>query len=81
MAVMYSIIAQELEKSGLSDQYHPQDYLNFYCLGKRDPSSSESSSQVNQQTDNRALVSYFYLLWELYEVATTKIFMMTLGCG
>ncbi|OMO74249.1 C2 calcium-dependent membrane targeting [Corchorus capsularis] len=52
MGMMYSIIAQELEKAGLSEQYHPQDYLNFYCLGKRDPPSSEYSSQ---ETDHRAL--------------------------
>ncbi|KAF3454957.1 hypothetical protein FNV43_RR05405 [Rhamnella rubrinervis] len=50
MAMMYRIVAQALENEGLSDQYHPQEYLNFYCLGKREASSSESSPQTNTET-------------------------------
>ncbi|XP_065630648.1 phospholipase D delta isoform X4 [Quercus suber] len=61
MAMMYKIVAQALEKAGLSDHYHPRDYLNFYCLGKREASSRSSSSsspsQRNQQTENRALAA------------------------
>ncbi|KAF8019360.1 hypothetical protein BT93_G0128 [Corymbia citriodora subsp. variegata] len=59
MTMMYKIIAQALEKVGLSHKYHPLDYLNFYCLGKREPlSSSQSSSQaMNQQSENNALAS------------------------
>ncbi|XP_030950097.1 phospholipase D delta-like [Quercus lobata] len=57
MAMMYKIVAQALEKAGLSDQYHPRDYLNFYCLGKREASSSGSSSQRNQETENHALAA------------------------
>uniref|UniRef100_A0A2N9HQH0 Phospholipase D n=1 Tax=Fagus sylvatica TaxID=28930 RepID=A0A2N9HQH0_FAGSY len=57
MAMMYKIVAQALEKAGLSDCYHPQDYLNFYCLGKREASSSTISHQRNRQTENRALAA------------------------
>lgn len=57
MVMMYRIVAQALENAGLSDQCHPQEYLNFYCLGKREASSSESSPQTN--TENRSLVCYF----------------------
>lgn len=32
MKMMYKIIADELHFSGIRD-CHPQDYLNFYCLG------------------------------------------------
>jgi len=56
MSMMYKIVADALEKAGLSDQYHPQDYLNFYCLGKREPSSANVSSTPNP-SENRALVS------------------------
>ncbi|XP_074581781.1 phospholipase D delta-like isoform X3 [Curcuma longa] len=38
MTMMYQIIAHEL-KSANSFEAHPQDYLNFYCLGNREPSS------------------------------------------
>lgn len=34
MQMMYDVIAREL-KSVESDA-HPLDYLNFYCLGKRE---------------------------------------------
>ncbi|KAM7265543.1 hypothetical protein ACFE04_003226 [Oxalis oulophora] len=57
MSMMYRIVAQALEKAGLSNKYHPQDYLNFYCLGKREASSSEGCCQTSQQTENRALAS------------------------
>lgn len=35
MQMMYEIIAQELKAMHLED-LHPQDYLNFYCLGNRE---------------------------------------------
>ncbi|KAG5248481.1 phospholipase delta [Salix suchowensis] len=56
MAMMYRIIANELEKAGLAHKYHPQDYLNFYCLGKRE-NSPHNSSEMNQQTENRSLAA------------------------
>ncbi|XP_057977109.1 phospholipase D delta-like isoform X1 [Malania oleifera] len=55
MAMMYHIIGEALENAGLSKEFHPQDYLNFYCLGKREASSPENSSQTNQSSENRAL--------------------------
>lgn len=61
MSMMYKIVTNALEEAGLSDQFHPQDYLNFYCLGKREASSSKPSSQAHQPTENRALVCFFSL--------------------
>ncbi|KAK8636409.1 hypothetical protein V6N13_124155 [Hibiscus sabdariffa] len=55
VSMMYSIIAKELDQAGLSDQYHPQDYLNFYCLGKREAPPSDSSPKLNHHKDNREL--------------------------
>ncbi|XP_061365758.1 phospholipase D delta-like [Gastrolobium bilobum] len=57
MSMMYRIVADALKKAGLSNKYHPQDYLNFYCLGRREPQASESSSIPNPSSENRALVS------------------------
>jgi len=56
MSMMYKIVADALAKAGLSECYHPQDYLNFYCLGKREPHSRESLSTQSQSSENRALV-------------------------
>ncbi|XP_057851039.2 phospholipase D delta isoform X2 [Cryptomeria japonica] len=36
MQMMYNIIANALQDAGMSETYHPQDYLNFYCLGNRE---------------------------------------------
>ncbi|TYH87534.1 hypothetical protein ES332_D01G123600v1 [Gossypium tomentosum] len=47
--MMYGVVAQELKSMGIENS-HPQDYLNFYCLGNREEvpkSSGPSSSQCN----------------------------------
>lgn len=40
MRMMYDVIARELKSMEIKDS-HPQDYLNFYCLGKREEVSKE----------------------------------------
>lgn len=55
MQMMYDIVAQELKSTQLSD-LHPQDYLNFYCLGKREARSEEISSA------NNAVVIFFCII-------------------
>ncbi|KAK7247301.1 hypothetical protein RIF29_42182 [Crotalaria pallida] len=59
MSMMYRIIADALFKEGLSNKYHPQDFLNFYCLGKRELQSSENppSPKSNQASEHRALAA------------------------
>lgn len=52
MQMMYSVVAKELKSSQLSD-VNPQDYLNFYCLGKREHFNEESSGS------NGAPVTFF----------------------
>ncbi|CAN4125138.1 unnamed protein product [Withania somnifera] len=51
MAVMYKIVAEALETAGLSQYFHPQDYLNFYCLGKRElePGSARASADIQDR--------------------------------
>lgn len=36
MQTMYQFIAKEIKSANLVDS-HPLDYLNFYCLGNREP--------------------------------------------
>ncbi|KAI4296218.1 hypothetical protein L6164_036194 [Bauhinia variegata] len=48
MCMMYRIIAEALKQAGLSDHQRPQDYLNFYCLGKQ---------ACDQSAENRAKAS------------------------
>lgn len=51
MAMMYKIVAEALEKTGLSQYFHPQDYLNFYCLGKREvkPGSQKATAHIQDR--------------------------------
>ncbi|XP_042489378.1 phospholipase D delta-like [Macadamia integrifolia] len=51
MQMMYEIIAQELKYKKLENS-HPLDYLNFYCLGNREPDgTSPPSSQPSTNGD------------------------------
>ncbi|KAK0588688.1 hypothetical protein LWI29_004192 [Acer saccharum] len=47
MSMMYKIVAEALDEKGLSDRYDLQDYLNFYCLGKREDLPPGSSAETN----------------------------------
>ncbi|GMI83081.1 ARABIDOPSIS THALIANA PHOSPHOLIPASE D DELTA, phospholipase D delta [Hibiscus trionum] len=42
LKMMYGIIGKELKSMRMEDS-HPQDYLNFYCLGKREEVPSDFS--------------------------------------
>ncbi|RZC05361.1 Phospholipase D delta isoform C [Glycine soja] len=55
MKMMYEIIALELKSMQLDS--HPQDYLNFYCLGNREQLTTEVSSSSNSPSDNGETVS------------------------
>ena len=51
MQMMYDIVARELKALQLQDS-HPQDFLNFYCLGKREKVPEETSN------NNEAMVLF-----------------------
>ncbi|KAG8632274.1 phospholipase D delta-like isoform X1 [Manihot esculenta] len=51
MQMMYEIIAKELKAMDLEDQ-HPQDYLNFYCLGNMEEPSLSDSSGSGKRTNS-----------------------------
>ncbi|KHN33827.1 Phospholipase D delta [Glycine soja] len=55
MKMMYEIIARELKSMQLDS--HPQDYLNFYCLGNREQLTTEVSSSSSSPSDNGETVS------------------------
>ncbi|XP_028123958.1 phospholipase D beta 2-like [Camellia sinensis] len=44
MQMMYETIYKALVEVGLENEYTPQDYLNFFCLGNREVVSSDSLS-------------------------------------
>ncbi|KAK9948329.1 hypothetical protein M0R45_003910 [Rubus argutus] len=53
MQMMYDVVARELKALKLK-HLHPQDYLNFYCLGNREKVSEEISN------NNGAMISDSY---------------------
>uniref|UniRef100_A0A1D1YBW3 phospholipase D n=1 Tax=Anthurium amnicola TaxID=1678845 RepID=A0A1D1YBW3_9ARAE len=50
--MMYKIVARELKSQKMNQ--HPQEYLNFYCLGKREP--EETSQPKNQDSETSAVI-------------------------
>ncbi|GFZ10488.1 phospholipase D delta [Actinidia rufa] len=51
MQMMYEIVAQEVKAMNL-DHSHPNDYLNFYCLGNREECPEENSHSTSQPSSN-----------------------------
>ncbi|KAI9201248.1 hypothetical protein LWI28_020671 [Acer negundo] len=51
--MMYEVIAQELKAMNIENS-HPQDYLNFYCLGNREELPKE---ELDKQSSNSGEVS------------------------
>ena len=56
MQMMYDIISQELKSINIENS-HPEDYLNFYCLGNREELPKEVSVPPDQSSQNGS-VSY-----------------------
>ncbi|XP_068651775.1 phospholipase D delta-like [Aristolochia californica] len=66
MDMMYKIIASALKKVGLSDKYHVDDYLNFYCLGKREPGPPERVPSTSQPGENVSKMSRKFKRFMIY---------------
>lgn len=52
MEMMYGVIAEALKDAGLADTQNPQDYLNFYCLGNREPKFGSDPPSINSPAEN-----------------------------
>ncbi|KAI3734422.1 hypothetical protein L6452_13890 [Arctium lappa] len=51
MQMMYEVIARELKNLNLENA-HPQDYLNFYCLGNREQCEDQVSNSGSLSSSN-----------------------------
>ncbi|XP_024990266.1 phospholipase D delta-like [Cynara cardunculus var. scolymus] len=51
MQMMYEVIARELKNLNLENA-HPQDYLNFYCLGNREQCEDQVSNSGSHSSSN-----------------------------
>ncbi|KAL8114528.1 phospholipase D beta 1-like [Apium graveolens] len=52
MQMMYDIIYKALVEAGLENEYEPQDYLNFFCLGNREAKDVEGTPDAGNQPLN-----------------------------
>jgi phospholipase D1/2 len=60
---MYETIYKALVEAGLENEYEPQDYLNFFCLGNRELADNENISKTVKPTgQNTPQVFCFYFL-------------------
>ncbi len=53
MKMMYGVIAAALSDVGLLGEQHPCDYLNFYCLGNREPKSPQEGQPMNSPDNSK----------------------------
>ncbi|KAM0949801.1 putative phospholipase D [Dioscorea sansibarensis] len=50
MQMMYDIVGQELKSMNIENA-HPEDYLNFYCLGNREECPKDSMQATDQPSE------------------------------
>ncbi|XP_031400388.1 phospholipase D delta isoform X1 [Punica granatum] len=62
MQMMYGVVAEELKRSEHQD-LHPQDFLNFYCLGKREEIPNDSSNDANGAAVTEAYKSRRFMIY------------------
>nr|AEI99558.1 phospholipase D delta [Litchi chinensis] len=64
MQMMYNIVAQALKDMQMDMDSHPQDYLNFYCLGNREElpkdASNTNGATVSESQKNRRFMIYVH---------------------
>lgn len=51
---MYETIYNALVDVGLEAEQEPQDYLNFFCLGNREPDFSRNETPIIKNTSSNA---------------------------
>ncbi|EEE56196.1 hypothetical protein OsJ_05155 [Oryza sativa Japonica Group] len=49
MQAMYEVIAAAIRAAGMEGAAHPRDYLNFYCLGKREAAAAAAAGSPEQE--------------------------------
>lgn len=61
MQLMYDLVAREIKSMKLVDT-HPQDYLNFYCIGKREenPNPTTNGETVSEAYKNQRFMIYVH---------------------
>ena len=65
MQMMYKIIYKALQEAGLDNEYEPQDYLNFFCLGNREiPDNNNIENPTGENTPQ--VFVFITLLSKLY---------------
>ncbi|KAL9328663.1 hypothetical protein ACSQ67_003666 [Phaseolus vulgaris] len=55
MQMMYETVYKALQETGLDNQYEPQDYLNFFCLGNREIPENEHVTKTTRENTPQAL--------------------------
>jgi phospholipase D1/2 len=61
MQMMYEMIYKALKEVGLENQYEPQDYLNFFCLGNREAPDREDNFEAKNSTSAKITPQVFPL--------------------
>ncbi|KAD5316780.1 hypothetical protein E3N88_16726 [Mikania micrantha] len=66
MNMMYEVIYKALQETGLENEYEPQDYLNFFCLGTRESSQGippNLNGKISFAPNTPQIYGYRMSLW------------------
>lgn len=63
MQMMYETIYKALVETGMDTTYEPQDFLNFFCLGKREVSDEISAGNSDTALNGNTPQVYIYLIF------------------
>jgi phospholipase D1/2 len=66
MKMMYGVIANALREMDLLGKCHPQEFLNFYCLGNREVQTSVEPNPQAPPPANSKQVSLVLCVFSTY---------------
>lgn len=66
MQMMYDVIYKALVEAGLDNEYEPQDYLNFFCLGNREAKDVGGTSDAGNHPSNSPQVNLLQIVDTIY---------------
>lgn len=80
--MMYEIIGRELKYKNLENA-HPSDYLNFYCLGNREPHEDLSCSSGHSAKGEDVVILFFtstlrFKFWHSFIAIFNKCFSVVI---
>jgi hypothetical protein len=80
MQMMYEIIYDALKEVGLENQYEPQDYLNFFCLGNREALDREDNLEAINSTSAKTTPQVIFPSLSACLITVSQLSLFQMSC-